>query len=416
MNVLAKNIEYLLLSHNSVIVPSLGAFRSTLTPARWIEGESLFLPPVRNVHFDPSNTYDPEAVFLESLAEVYNLTPEEAIKRCDEMVADFHRTLVTDGCVDFGSIGIFTLEDDAEITMASCECGVITPAYYGLDVLHFCKLSDKALNTLDTQTDPAEEVVEKQVPETTEPDLDKEHGTTETPDAPVQEVPFLVDRASVISPAFQHDKENMHFVIRIRKSVFRYACIIIFAILTFLLIKPTPVTYSFGSQMAQTQMFLQPNMVLPAANTDNLEEQEPIIEDTTDYDAILTDITDEVSNEGYDFDTVREQSEEQTVMEKNKEEAPKASVTVKTEIPKAAEAKTVEETFCIVLASQVSRANAEEFVKKLKQRNIPAKVMERGKMRRVIIEGYSSNDTAHKALDILKATHSDLKGAWVLKL
>ena len=143
MNILAKNIEYVLLSHNCVIVPSLGSFSTSLTPARWIEGERLFLPPVRSVHFDARVNFDPKSVFVHSLASTYHLSFEEADARCREMLEDFHRTMVTEGSVDFGSIGVFTLEEDMQITMASCECGIITPDFYGLDALHFMRLADR---------------------------------------------------------------------------------------------------------------------------------------------------------------------------------------------------------------------------------------------------------------------------------
>ena len=69
MNELAIHIEYLLLSHNCVIVPQLGAFRADNTPARWIDSENLYMPPIRNVHFNPLINVDKENILINSIAE-----------------------------------------------------------------------------------------------------------------------------------------------------------------------------------------------------------------------------------------------------------------------------------------------------------------------------------------------------------
>ena len=141
MNDLAINIEYLLLTRNSVIVPGLGAFTTRTFASQWLEEEEIFLPPVRHIRFNADVFQDPDEIFLHSLIQIYSVSEEEAQSICDQMVSEFHKTLVTEGSVDFGSIGLFTLEDDAEITMSPYECGVTSPDYYGLDTLHFPLLS-----------------------------------------------------------------------------------------------------------------------------------------------------------------------------------------------------------------------------------------------------------------------------------
>ena len=390
MNVLAKNIEYILLSHNSVIVPSLGTFGTSLTPARWIEGECLFLPPVRSVHFDSKITSDPKSLFVHSLANTYHLSFDEASRRCQELLADFHRTLVTEGSVDFGSIGVFTLEEDGQITMASCECGIITPNFYGLDALHFKRLADRKLDAEAPRQ--AEHVVSLITQET-------ESG----------------DKGTVAA-----QNEASHFVIHIRKTVFRYACVILFAVLAFFLIKPTPLEYSYGIQTTHAQMFLQPDMVLNVKSTPTLDELQPIKEDSAIFDAVLTDVTDEISSEGYDFDTQEETyspspaATQDITPEATLHQVSPAATQPKT--PATAQPKTPTTSFCIVLASQVSRVNAEEYIAKLQKRNIHASLLEIGKVRRVVIQGFDSHQSAHQALSSLKAANPDMESAWVLNL
>lgn len=416
MNILAKNIEYVLLSHNCVIVPSLGSFSTSLTPARWIEGERLFLPPVRSVHFDARVNFDPKSVFVHSLASTYHLSFEEADARCREMLEDFHRTMVTEGSVDFGSIGVFTLEEDMQITMASCECGIITPDFYGLDALHFKRLADRKMEEeTHTPIAPVVRLTPKEAEETTHP---ASHDESSHPAS--------------------HD-ESAHFVIHIRKTVFRYACVILFAVLAFFLIKPTPIEHSYGIQATHAQMFLQPDMVLDVKANPTREELQPIVADSTIFDAVLTDVTDEISSEGYDFDkqeayttptagqatsptdakqpaAAHPQAPMAVAQPKAPAAQPKALAASQPKQSAAAQPQTTAASFCIVLASQVSRINAQEYIAKLQKRNIHASLLESGKARRVVIQGYDTHQAAHQALSSLKAANPDLESAWILNV
>ena len=407
MNILAKNIEYVLLSHNCVIVPSLGSFSTSLTPARWIEGERLFLPPVRSVHFDARVNFDPKSVFVHSLASTYHLSFEEADARCREMLEDFHRTMVTEGSVDFGSIGVFTLEEDMQITMASCECGIITPDFYGLDALHFKRLADRKMEEeTHTPIAPVVRLTPKEAEETTHP---ASHDESSHPAS---------------------HGESPHFVIHIRKTVFRYACVILFAVLAFFLIKPTPIEHSYGIQATHAQMFLQPDMVLDVKANPTREELQPIVADSTIFDAVLTDVTDEISSEGYDFDNQEaytaptagqatssaDARQPAATQPKAPAAQPKALAASQPKQSAAAQPQTTAASFCIVLASQVSRINAQEYIAKLQKRNIHASLLESGKARRVVIQGYATHQAAHQALSSLKAANPDLESAWILNV
>lgn len=416
MNILAKNIEYVLLSHNCVIVPSLGSFSTSLTPARWIEGERLFLPPVRSVHFDARVNFDPKSVFVHSLASTYHLSFEEADARCREMLEDFHRTMVTEGSVDFGSIGVFTLEEDMQITMASCECGIITPDFYGLDALHFKRLADRKMEEeTHTPIAPVVRLTPKEAEETTHP---ASHDESSHPAS---------------------HGESPHFVIHIRKTVFRYACVILFAVLAFFLIKPTPIEHSYGIQTTHAQMFLQPDMVLDVKANPTREELQPIVADSTIFDAVLTDVTDEISSEGYDFDkqeayttptagqatsptdakqpaAAHPQAPMAVAQPKAPAAQPKALAASQPKQSAAAQPQTTAASFCIVLASQVSRINAQEYIAKLQKRNIHASLLETGKVRRVVIRGYPTSHSAHQALSSLKAANPDMESAWILNV
>ena len=458
MNELAINIEYLLLTHEEVIVPGLGTFRAMQTPARYVASEHLFLPPVRNVHFDPSVTNDPEGIFLLSLSTIYGYTAEEAVKNCEAMVSEFHKMLVTEGTVDFGSIGVFTLEDDATITMASCECGVTTPEYYGLDTLHF-----NLLNETIEPTDTYVTIDEKQ--ETEEAQLVKEE------ESPIVVISQPAENTAIVERTIE-DKESDHVTIKIRRNVIKYAFTIAAVIMLFFIISPTRIESSKSNHMQNAQMgsFLRPNMITSHDDQEYYYYEEADETTDTNYIAPLIDITQEVMNEGYDVDAsipvlnVEAKTESNThdvatpeanakleaktakteeAVASNKPNTPISTkpsdviapakgnaaatnnttasnsntrTTISQNINAVNTAEVQKGSYAIVLASAISKNNANEFVNKLSKQGIKASVFEKGKMRRVIIDGFDKQADAYSHLNEIKKKSSDLTSAWVLKL
>lgn len=441
MNELAHNIEYILLSRNCVIVPSLGEFRTMSTPARWIESESLFLPPVRNVHFNSSILSDPEEIFLQSLAEVYDLTPEESLKRCEEMVAEFHKALVTEGTVDFGSIGVFTLEDDAEITMASCECGVITPSYYGLDALHMRKLERTELKpkqeeqpyiTIEDKADGNEPTSESVTENIATRQIDKNEEVENTKELTSEDVVIISHNenneesisdnqttTTYYPPTTRPDEK--HVTIKIRRSVVNYAMAIAATIALFFIFKPTTIENNFANQSAQANVFLHPNMIQMADESEDFYPENIDTEELDSFDAVLVDITQEALNEGFDFSNVDNQiiNEEETPSTPSTATAAEQPVKVEQPVKPTAVENTATQSngnYGIVLASSISRSNAEKFVERLNKENINASIYEKGSMRRVIIGGFNTQAEAYEFLRPFKMNHSDLSSAWVSKL
>ena len=83
MKDLSQHIEYLLLDHDCVIYPQLGAFRATYVPSRWSQAEDLFLPPYRSVSFD-ADTKESDGLFETSLSRRYRVSPVDAEVMCAE--------------------------------------------------------------------------------------------------------------------------------------------------------------------------------------------------------------------------------------------------------------------------------------------------------------------------------------------
>lgn len=141
MKNLSKHIEYLLLTHDCVIIPQLGAFVARRVEGRFSPEENLFLPPYRTVHFNPQIRHS-DGLLENSLIEHYNVSLQEAKNMCSEFVDYVNMMLVENGTMDFGTIGVFSQDEVGIISFMPCLAGVTTPMLYGLDSFQMEKLQD----------------------------------------------------------------------------------------------------------------------------------------------------------------------------------------------------------------------------------------------------------------------------------
>lgn len=140
MNSLSQHIEYLLLTHNCVIVPQFGAFVTHSSNAQRAESEELFFPPRRVVRFNPALTED-DGLLVDVVRAVHQCPIPDAKRLIQAMVLQLRQQLLADGQTDFGTIGIFTQDEDGKMTFSACQAGITTPDYYGLDAFSMSKLT-----------------------------------------------------------------------------------------------------------------------------------------------------------------------------------------------------------------------------------------------------------------------------------
>lgn len=393
MNELAINIEYLLLTRNCVVVPGLGAFTTRVFASQWLEDEEIFLPPVRHIRFNADIFQDPEEVFVHSLADIYSTTMEEAQAECDKLVASFHKALVTEGTVDFGSIGLFTLEDDAEITMSPYECGVTSPDYYGLDTLHFPLLASLP-----------EEMAEPEETSTM---------TDQTPVKKAAEVaasePSAEEQSSTVHVKLPEPRvyvaDDKHIIIRLNRAFVRYTMVAAASVLLFFLLGPSVKDH----EAAQGVNEATTNVLLPTAKPAVKSEKKVVAKEA-------------------------EQIKVQPVVQDSMtivapvEVAPVAEVKPAEEVSKTVEEK-VQQTgdnsqvisqlrgsYSIVLASQVSLKNAKAFVQRLEEKDVHAIIFDNGKMLRVVIDGFATQAEAYNVNSYLHNIDKELGSTWVMKI
>lgn len=144
---LIRHIERLLLVHNCVIVPNLGGFVTQDYPARYVKEENLFLPPYRNVAFNPSLRQNDGL-----LAQSYMLTNgtdyTQTLRDIDHDVAELKNLLEVEDIVELNGIGQLSRLADNRYDFIPYEGGVLTPSFYGLDAFALTPTSHKPNNAL----------------------------------------------------------------------------------------------------------------------------------------------------------------------------------------------------------------------------------------------------------------------------
>lgn len=142
MNDLSLYIEHLLLSHDCVVLPHFGAFITLASTATRVEDEALFLPPKRMVSFT-TDVVEDDGLLVDAIQQSTRCSSTEAKRRVQKLILDLRGQLLTDGFVDFGSLGVLSQDEDGHLSFAPCMAGVVTPAYFGLDAVVFPLLSSR---------------------------------------------------------------------------------------------------------------------------------------------------------------------------------------------------------------------------------------------------------------------------------
>ena len=252
MKDLSKHIEYLLLDHECVIYPELGAFITSYISSKWSKDENLFLPPYRSVWFNPHLKEDDD-LFVSTLVQRYNISRADAILLCTEYLEEVYQELEENGTVDIGSIGTFIKEsEEAPLIFAPTLSGIETPDIYGLDSVQLPLLSAQETDMQTTELKHADH-------------------------------------------AIHSDKK--HITIRIRRSIINYVTAAAAAVVLFLGF-PTPAhnTGMTEEQKAETDFFMPANLrPMPAVSASpkglvQEEDAQPMIEseDVTEEESIDT--------------------------------------------------------------------------------------------------------------------------------
>ncbi len=335
MITLSHHIECLLLRHECVVVPQFGAFITLNNASSRVDSEDMFFPPLRVVRFHPDLTED-DGLLVESLRVALHQNATEAKRMVQRMVLDLRQQLLADGQVDFGSLGVFSQDEDGHVTFEPCQAGAITPAFFGLDAFVMPRLSALQLRSQDAAR---KEKVEAQ--------------------------------------------DDSHITIRLNRRSLRYVAVTAAAILVGLLLS-SPLAES-ENQSQQAAIVSTENPKATAAKT---RKPAPVVEPVaTVTSALKPEKTVEVQSHGEQHEPVA------TVAQPQPESA-----------------------YCIVLASDVSQKNAEDFVLRLQKKGLQNASILQGKVRRVVITGFATETDAFNRNAEIHRMGGDFAYSWVMKL
>ena len=129
---LAQHIETLLLENDCVILPGLGGFVAHYTPAMQQAGESLFVPPVRSIGFNPQIQLN-DGVLVQSYMNVYATSFADATRRVDEAVRRLTDTLHEEGVAHLPNVGELHCSIHGTYSFTPYNERLTTPRFYGWD-------------------------------------------------------------------------------------------------------------------------------------------------------------------------------------------------------------------------------------------------------------------------------------------
>ena len=156
MNILAKHIESLLLENDCVIVPGLGGFVASYVSARLEEEEGIFLPPHRQIGFNPLLQIN-DGLLVQSYMLAYDVNFPVATAIINEAVNVIKADLQNKGEMEIGSVGRLRLGIDGCYDFTPNEAGILSPELYALDGLLLSALTEQ---NLVPQADTAQPAIE----------------------------------------------------------------------------------------------------------------------------------------------------------------------------------------------------------------------------------------------------------------
>ena len=296
-----------------------------------------------------------DSLLAQSYVETYDISYPEAILRIEDEVNELKMHLQTKGIYEMSDIGTLEFNENGNYVFTPCEAGILTPYLYGL-----CSFDMKPFN-MAVSGKETEQEVEQETAQVINMDPFNHH-----------------------EEAVETEEDDEEDVVRIKFSWIRNTVAVAAILLAvFLAAIPTGKTEMMTRTISNINNGLLFGMMSKDTNTSKIEIDKADIQKNTNK-----------------ADTVIE-------LQKIKEE-----VTTKT--------KPIEKGgYCIVLASQVSKRNAEIFIEKLRKKGLDsAELYTKNRVqpiRRVVFGNYQTQEEAYNAL---RKIHKDeeLKDAWVYKL
>lgn len=349
--------------------------------ARYCADTKTFIPPSRQLGFNAQLKIN-DSLLAQSYIEAYDISYPEALRRIEEETAELLQMLENTGNCELNDIGILSLNEEGNIEFEPCEAGILTPELYGLNTVDILPLQE--INA-EQDTHFNNKITNS---------VDLTHQTTED-EVKISATPTVAE--SINSPAPEPEPElsvasDDERTIRI--SSFRHVASIAAAILV-LLICSMP----FGkmTQPQTSEIHMDSGSLYRILSKDmcfgqNVDDSAPMETDDNN-EADIQNVIDE----------------QPQVKQPTANTQASASVQSSESLP--------EHYFSIVLASRVTRTNAEVFVAKLIKAGLErCKVVDRpdGSVK-VIYGSYKSKYEANADLNTLRQSAEAFAEGWIME-
>ena len=341
----------------------------------------MWLPPMRTLGFNPQLRIN-DSLLVQSYVNAYDISYPEALRRIEEETDELRQQLDAQGSYELPDIGVLTINSEGNLQFEPCEAGILSPEFYGFGGCEFITLKEAIKQNKQANSQEA-----------TVNSLRAQHADLqvgEEPTADSQE-PTLLE--------FITDDDNDERAIQIKMSWIRNAVAVAAAIVAFF-IMATPIANSDLGNSAMSQ--LQNNLLYKLMPQDtNLTKATPVVASQKKNEAV-----EQVAEAG---EQVAEVSENSKADEKSEAVEKKATNEKNETRPAAVSAP----TYCIVLASQVKRSNAEYYVEQLqKQGYKDAQIYVHNNTVRVIYGAYETEAEAYRQLNRM-TSKEEFADAWV---
>lgn len=370
MNQLDRHIEILLLSNDCVIVPGLGGFVAHHVSSCYCAEMQSFTPPLRQLGFNAKLLLN-DSLLAQSYIEAYDISYPEALRRIDDEVNELKQMIQNNGFCELNDLGVLRTNEDGNLEFEPCEAGILTPWLYGLNSIDI-----KPLATVSENNVPVSKVSISPVVESPKP---------------IPQLATVQQDTEDIDDAAASDSEKY---VTIRISTIKHFATAA-AIITALFLCAMP----FGklSSPELSKSYLDTGIlynILPETVKSSGKNQVKNLSFAKDSAAKAD------SAKNY----IAEKSE---IIEINE-----------TKVQKVKEPEEPVHThfFSIVLASRVTKANAENFVNKLKDGGYDkAEVVSRNNGSKVIYGRFASEAEAQKFLRELRSSAEAFNEGWVME-
>lgn len=128
---LSRTLEHLLIDHDCVVVPQLGAFIREHQPAAWDASHSLVSPPSVVLRFNEALQHQ-DGLLLEAYTRTLGVSQRRAKLELEQDVSALRQTLVREQQYSIEGIGLLSLSPEGRISFSSTPSEDIAYPYYGL--------------------------------------------------------------------------------------------------------------------------------------------------------------------------------------------------------------------------------------------------------------------------------------------